>query len=298
MANDDLDDVALDLEDVEDESPGGDSKDHPADETDEVETPEAETEETPARAADDEDASYGAKVRKRIDKEVWRRKSAEEEANRLKAELAALRADVESIKSRHSAAEAQATEGQWREQMLAAQKRLREAKEAGDIDAELKAADEYADARDRLRSAEAARQQPQQQSTSRPEPAATNLPAGTRAWLSRNGWFQSGDNPRAARLAVELDAELQADGYSPHDPEMYAELNRRLKAAMPKIAPLLGEVVARKPGPPTGASSADGNSPAPAKKRKLSTADLAEMQEFGLNPNSVEDRKVWLRAHQ
>ena len=285
----------LDLEEIEDESPGGDSHPDPEVEADDAETPEAEPDEAPARAADDEEASYGAKVRKRIDKEVWRRKSAEEEANRLKAELAALRADVDQIKVRHTVAEAQAAEGQWRDRATAAQKRLREAKENGNIDDELKAADDYADARDRLREIEAARQQPEVKRAERTD----SLPAGTKAWLSRNSWFQSGENPRAARLAVELDAELQADGYSPHDPAMYAELNKRLRAAMPKIAPSLGDIGGqRKPGPPTGASSADGASPAPARKRTLTPADLTEMQEYGLNPRSIEDRKVWLRAHQ
>lgn len=290
MADDD--DVALDLE-IEDESPSGESKPDPDVTADDAETPEAETEDTPPdRAADDEDAGYGAKVRKRIDKEVWRRKSAEEEANRLKAELAVLRADVEQIKTRHSVAEAQAAEGQWRDRLAAAQKRLREAKESGDIDAEIRASDEYAEARDSLRFAEAARKQP-------PSPAETVLPAGTRAWLAKNAWFQTGANPRAARLAAELDAELQADGYSPHDPAMYAELNKRLRAALPNVSPLLGEIGGqRKPGPPTGASSADGASKAAPKKRQLASTDLAEMQEYGLNPNSMEDRKAWLRAHQ
>lgn len=296
MADDE--DVALDL-DIEDDSPGGDSKPNPEVEADTIETPEAEAEEPRQdRAADDEDASYGAKVRKRIDKEVWRRKSAEEEANRLKAELAALRADVEQIKVRHTVAEAQATEGQWRDQLAAAQKRLRDAKENGDIDAEIQAADDYAEARDRLRSAEAARKQQQETPASAPATSAT-LPAGTRAWLAKNAWFQSGANPRAVRLAVELDAELQADGYSPHDPAMYAELNKRLRAALPNIAPLLGDMGGqRTPGPPTGTSSADGESRSAPKKRQLSREDLAEMKAYGLNPGSMEDRKAWLRAHQ
>jgi len=296
------DDLDLDLE-IEDELPGGNSKEDPAD-TEAMEPLEAETDSAKDWAEDNEDANYGARVRKRIDKEVWRRKSAEEATARMRAELNALRADVEQIQSRHSVVESQAMEGQWREQMLSAQKRLKEAKETGDIDAELTASDEYADARTRLRAAEAYRQQQQQQQqpqpqTSRPSAGAVDLPAGTQAWLSKNSWFQSGAHPRAARLATELDAELQDDGYSPHDPAMYAELNRRLKAAMPKIAPVIGDIGGqRQPGPPTGASSADGHSPAPAKKRKISTADLAEMQEYGLNPHSVEDRKVWLRAHQ
>jgi hypothetical protein len=288
------DDLGLALEDegASEESPGGDSK--PAPEPDDGGGPVVAA----GGAPEDDDADYSTRVRKRIDKEVYRRKAAEERESRTSAELAALRADLDAIKSRNAAADARAADGTLQERLTAAQQRLRKAKEEGDIDGEIKASDEYDDLKAQKRATEWQRQSAPAPAS--PAPTTPPLAVGTSQWLARNPWYLSGQNPRLAALAAELDVELQQEGYSPADPAMYAELNGRLKAAMPRAASLIGEVAAPPPrkrdaGPPSGTSSPYGG--APAKKRSLTGEDLAEMQTYGMNPQSKEDRIAWLRTH-
>lgn len=276
------DDKELDLDegsspDSLEESPSGESKATP--ENDES-----------GNSLDDDDQQYSVRVKKRIAKEVWRRKQAEENVGRLNAEFRTLRAELDQIKSRTAAAEAQAAEGTLREKVQSAQQRLKQAKEDGDTDAEMAALDAYVELREKQRQFEQQRQTPQ---------TAAQVPAGAQAWLDKNPWYQRPEYQPAARLAEQLDVVLQSEGFTTADPEMYVELNRRLVAAMPKMAKVVGEVTTqrqtRTPGPPTGSSSADGKST--PTKRTLTNADLAEMSKFGMNPDNMEHRKIWLRNH-
>lgn len=290
------DEIELDLdEDQEqdslDESSGDESKQlASSDDEDEDHAPETLID-------DDDDAHYSRRVKKRIDKEVYRRKAAEEREQRISAELAALRADIDQVKSRNAAADAQAAEGTLQDKIKSARQRLHHAKEMGDVDGELDAQDEYLTLQQERMDSE--RQKRQQSPTTN----AQQLPAGTSQWLDKNGWYLENRHPHLSRIAAELDSTLQAEGFQPTDPAMYTELNRRMRAIAPKSAHLFVDGDGAKPhrqrdnGPPTGSSSPDGAGTTTTQKRKLTNADLAEMRDFGLDPSSVEDRKVWLRTH-
>lgn len=254
-----------------------------------------------AAKPDDDDAQYSTRVRKRIDKEVYRRKAAEEREARLSAELAVLRADIEHVKSRNAAADAQAAEGTLQGKLDAARQRLQQAHEDGDSKTLLEATEELADLKSQQREwvrAQEWQKRQQEQTAQANHPIA--LPAGTQAWINKNSWFMSGKQPRAARLAQELDAELQAEGYNPTDPAMYAELNKRLRAAMPKASDWLEDPVSirtRDLGPPTGSSSPDGrNKPPSGSRRQFTRADLEDMRSYQI-PDTPENRKVWLSTH-
>ena len=301
LSDDELD---LTVEGESDPSPGGEETEagQPADD----ETLESAP--TGRRDAEDDDAAWSEKVKKRIGKEVYRRKAAEERESQLSADIAALRAEIDQIKSHNADAAARATDGELQGKLASARQRLKQAIEDADTDAQLEAQEALADAKLELREA-AARQKradgdDRQAGGGRPPAAPTNptMAAGAAAWLERNKWYLSGQNTRLARFAAELDADLIQEGYSPDDAGMYQELNRRLRAAMPNAADLIkdaGETAparGRSAGPPTGASSADGQQ-RPGGKRRLTQSDLAQMETFGLDPNSQEDRKAWLATH-
>lgn len=300
LSDDELD---LTVEDASDPSPGGEETeaDRPADDGG-LESPP-----TGRREADDDDAAWSEKVKKRIGKEVYRRKAAEEREGQLSADIAALRAEIDQLKSHNADAAARANDGELQGKLASARQRLKQAIEDADTDAQLEAQEALADAKLELREA-AARQKrtdgDDRQGGGRPQAAPTTptMAAGAAAWLERNQWYLSGQNTRLARFAAELDADLIQEGYSPDDAGMYQELNRRLRAAMPNAADLIkdaGETAparGRSAGPPTGASSADGQQ-RPGGKRRLTQSDLAQMETFGLDPNSQEDRKAWLATH-
>ena len=63
----------------------------------------------------------------------------------------------------------------------------------------------------------------------------SDVPIGTRMWLEKNQWYIDGSNQQASEIARKIDIKLQEEGFKPDDPEMYIELNRRLKAAMPNL---------------------------------------------------------------
>ena len=268
---------------------------------DALEASEPEAEETDAAVVpdpeprDDDDESYSRRVQKRIDKEVWKTKAAQERAERLEAELAALRADVETVKSRNAMADAQAVEGALQDRITSARQRLRQAIQNGDEDGQITATEEIADLKAESREFERTKRNAQAQQSERP------LPTGTAKWLEQNSWYTSGNpaHQRAARLAAELDAELQGEGYTPDDPGMYQELNRRLKAAMPKVANLIGDVGGkperkRDAGPPVGASSADGTAKLTVGgRRPFVAADRAGMRKWNIK-DTPENRKIWL----
>lgn len=260
--------------------------------------PPADPEPARAERGEDDDAAYSRRVQKRIDREVRKTKAERERADRLEADLAALRADVENVKSRNAAADAQAVEGALRDRLASARQRLKQAIQDQDEDAQIAATEEIADLKAESREmARAKERQPE----SRPQPAP-KIPSGTARWLEQNPWY-TGGNPahqRAARLAAELDAELQGEGYTPDDPGMYQELNRRLKAAMPKAASLIGDIGEATPprkrdaGPPVGASSPDGTAkPASGGRRPFTPADRDGMRKWNLK-DTPENRKIWL----
>lgn len=262
----------------------------------ETEETEAATEPKPEPRDDDDDESYSRRVQKRIDKEVWKTKAAQERAARLEAQLAALRADVETVKSRNAMADAQAVEGALQDRITSARQRLKQAIQDGDEDGQIAATEEIADLKAESREFERAkRNAPAQQQAERP------LPAGTAQWLKQNRWYTSGDpsHHNAARLAAEIDAALQVEGYTPDDPGMYQELNRRLKAAMPKAASLIGDVGGeperkRDAGPPVGSSSPDGAAKPPSgSRRPFTAADRDGMRKWNIK-DTPENRKIWL----
>jgi len=271
-----------------------------------------ELEPDPAPRHQDDDDQWSARVKKRIDKEVGRRKALEERfADRERAlldQINTLSAEVGAIKTRNAAADAQAAEGTLQAKLHSAKQRLRQAMVDGDDDAAVTATEDIADARVEMREMAARQerqreqqeQQGRQQQTDNQQP---QIPETMGKWLKANSWYQSGQNPRAARLAAELFEDIRQDGFDPNDTSTYAELNKRIRAAIPRAADTIKDIESAAPtrrrevGPPTGTSSADGRAaPASGARRTFTDQDKARMRAFDIE-DTPENRKIWLANH-
>jgi hypothetical protein len=271
-----------------------------------------ELEPDPAPRHQDDDDQWSARVKKRIDKEVGRRKALEERfADRERAlldQINTLSAEVGAIKTRNAAADAQAAEGTLQAKLHSAKQRLRQAMSDGDDDAAVTATEDIADARVEMREMAARQerqreqqeQQGRQQQTDNQQP---QIPETMGKWLKANSWYQSGQNPRAARLAAELFEDIRQDGFDPNDTSTYAELNKRIRAAIPRAADTIKDIESAAPtrrrevGPPTGTSSADGRAaPVSGARRTFTDQDKARMRAFDIE-DTPENRKIWLANH-
>lgn len=320
MIDDTDDDLLLDEDFVENEGEDDVEADEPKQEPETVddELPEQEGDSQPAPVKPTEDRKkFGQKVQKRIDKLTREKRELENTVRQMQAK-------VESIEAKSTAREFSEFQQQinWSEQQVknqleSARAEYRKATEEGDIDAQLAAQDRMFEFREQLaekrRLSELAKEQAEKfQQVPRPAPEQTqpntnqlnDLPDGTRNWLKQNKWYMDGSEPKAAAYARQLDVDLQEEGYSPDDPAMYVELDRRLSVVVPKMAK------ATKPGtaptPPRTApkskvagSSADGQGSSSTKNpaRRLTTNDLNDMRLCGFDPNNSKHRTAWIKRN-
>lgn len=268
-----------------------------------------ELEPDPAPRHQDDDDQWSARVKKRIDKEVGRRKALEERfADRERAlldQINTLSAEVGAIKTRNAAADAQAAEGTLQAKLHSAKQRLRQAMVDGDDDAAVTATEDIADARAEMREMESRKREHQDQRSrqAQTDNQQPQIPETMGKWLKANSWYQSGQNPRAARLAAELFEDIRQDGFDPNDAGTYAELNKRIRAAIPRAADTIKDIESavptrrRESGPPTGTSSADGRAaPVSGARRTFTDQDKARMRAFDIE-DTPENRKIWLVNH-
>ena len=268
-----------------------------------------ELEPDPAPRPQDDDEQWSARVKKRIDKEVGRRKALEERfADRERAlldQINTLSAEVGAIKTRNAAADAQAAEGTLQAKLHSAKQRLRQAMVDGDDEAAVTATEDIADARAEMREMESRKREHQDQRSrqAQTDNQQPQIPETMGKWLKANSWYQSGQNPRAARLAAELFEDIRQDGFDPNDAGTYAELNKRIRSAIPRAADTIKDIESAAPtrrregGPPTGTSSADGRAaPVSGARRTFTDQDKARMRAFDIE-DTPENRKIWLANH-
>jgi len=309
MADDLYDDDSALLAELENEAEG---EAPPDDGGDGSPPPEPETPAAPAEKPDAEEGEepYSRRVQKRINKFTRQVRELEQANQAWQERFFALEQKIEARESDAFSKEIAQTEQQLKAQIESARAAKRRAIEEGDIDAQIKADDELLDLREQMaeqrRTAESLRQPAREPETAAPapSPAPVSLPEGTQQWLKANDWFMKGEDPDAAETARLLDVVLQKEGYDPGDPEMYEELDRRLAAAVPRLAkkkapPTQPKPAARPPRSAVAGSSADGQSQAPAKAaaRRLTQEDLVSMRRFGYDPRNENDRRSWLKRN-
>lgn len=211
----------------------------------EVETPAKPTK--PAQDDDDEDlAEYGEKVRKRISKEVWKRREAERKAAALEEQLSRVNTEKQQFQQRQYQSEeaiVQANEAALKAERERIEKEYKSAYDTGDTDAMFRATDALANVRVReiaienwKRQRPAQPQQTQQTQQQRPQ-QQTQQPqqADPRAleWASNNHWF--GRDAAKTGAAYAIDAQLKSEGFDPRSDDYYEELDKRMADSFPDL---------------------------------------------------------------
>lgn len=308
-----VDDDELELleEDVEETS------EDDAPETAESESSKESTS-TPAEStkdSDDEDdkESYSKRVQKRINKLTNKMRQYEQENLQWKEKVAELESKSKAREMTEFQWQIEGSAAEINKKLEAARAQKRTAIEEGDIDQQMKVDEHILELREQLaekrRLANAAKEQAtqfQEKEASRtptttdvaPATIPDHLPSGTKQWLKANPWFIKGSDPRAVDFARTLDAALQEEGYSPDDPSMYAELDKRLHVLVPRLAAVKA-TKAPPSKPRVAGSSADGQRPDSTSKpsRKLTSEDLVKMRRYGFDPGKPEHRKHWLHRN-
>jgi hypothetical protein len=299
-----VDDDELDvLDDELDELAEDDAPELPA----EPESPKAEEPaEKPAADTDEDDEPYGKRVKRRIDKLTAKMRQYEQETNHWKERVAELESKTKAKEMAEFQYQAEWSASELTKQIDQARAAKKAAIEEGDVDKQIKSDEQILELREQLaekrRLATAAKEQATQfketQEAAPKTPDTTipeDLPSGTKQWLRANPWFLKNSDPRAVEFARTLDAALQEEGYSPEEPGMYAELDKRLQVLVPRLA----KAVKSPPKPRVAGSSTDGQRADSSSKpsRKLTAEDLGKMRRYGMDPNKPEHRKAWLHRN-
>jgi len=263
---------------------------------------EADHDDHPATDADDadEDAEYGRKVQKRIAKEVSKRKRIETEFATRQAQyeqyIANLHQRLESVEQRFSAEDAKQSATELEAQLADIKARRKTAWDDGDIDAYHALEDEYLDARmavqRQTQGAPGTRQAPPvAQPVAQPQQPAA-LPEPMQTWMVTNKKWFNGDPANSAKVSVAngLFNAMKAEGFEETDPDLYAELDKRLVAAGIKPAP-------RKAQPTTVAPTRYAGASETSPRKGFTQADMATMRKYGMDPNNPAHRAAYLNRN-
>ena len=239
----------------------------------------------------DDDDWYSDAVKKRIGKEVGKRKTLQGQLEEVESDRERLRRELKESREKLSSYEKQADEDlDDRAKDLKA--RRDKALDDGELGQYNDLNDELMEVKIELR--DRARRQ-------KAEPAVepqTDKPQTARAaadWLNKNSDWVNTDQEKAAH-AAKIEQQLFREGFTADDPDTYKELDRRLSSydnapvddLEDDTPPQRGSATA---GVPRGDAS---NTPPRGKPGVLTRADLQRMQAVGLDPNDPKHRKGWL----
>lgn len=312
MGDDDVD-FSSDTEIVDDTSedkPAAEVSEDPADEEDDddlgvpVSDASAEDDEDSELTAEEE-KSYSASVKKRIQREIKLRKAVQadlaatqQRTQQIASVLQRGATNYNALQQQHDTLQEQYYKLLDTSMQAAADQKMQElqaAKEQGNTAAEIQLQNtieelrfsrrQLADISANFANQKAARAQRSQQAPAA-QPQAAPAPALAVAWLAKNKWIQEPKYaPHREYLSV-IDEKLVAKGLSRNSPSYYHEVDKELRKAFP---PKAGK---KKTSPVSGVSSGSRVSGAISTGAKrsitLTRADIAEMRNFGLNPENKQ----------
>jgi hypothetical protein len=261
MSFEDDDDVIIEPNDVLEQDP-----------------PTSDDYEEPPPPEEEEQEAYSKRVQKRIDKLVYKEKVANQRAEELERKLAA---QEERIKALAEAHQAQAEERQSRQhenELQELRQRRRDALEIGDHD-EVNAIDEQL-----LDIKVKSKTEPTREPLAIPNtPVRESQPtppvnAAMSQWLQANAWTRDPKQEAKLDKADAIYKDLVAKGYDPEEPELYEEIDKRMKREMPPPGngPDRGQI--------TGSD-----------KGAFTAQDKRDMENWGLDPNDPKARKEWIK---
>jgi len=319
------DDVEIIVEDEEDDTAGAaeppTTESPPADAAPTDPEPEPVPGEPVVTDADLEetDKAYPESFKKRIKREIRVRRKIEAESAQVRqvavqaiqysqardAELLAANKQLLELRRQH----ADVLEIAFDRDIQIKSQELRQAREDGNYDTEMKVQSELDTLRFRQNQVrEAKRVLPTEVPTALPAPTPaassptaepTRPPASPKAvaWINRNrAWFNTPKFAGHTQFVLGEDEQLVKEGYDKNSDEYYAELDRRVDAAFPTL---------RKAAPPTNGSGGppvapvgglNGSKSAAKGAIKLNKADLANMRRFGLDPSNKEHLREYARS--
>lgn len=242
---------------------------------DQDESHDDEPKSTKSKGYDDDSEEYSKKVQKRINKLVAER-NAERDA-RIYLEQQAARYQEALVSSYDDDIDTRIGAIKKQRIALLADGEIEEAENLNDQLIDLKIRKDEIIRQKRV-AQEAVQRQQQPPSNALPEPQVD--------WLTRNSWYYDNSKADKAKAANDVYLSLVNDeGYDPHDPDLYAELDRRIKPTARQQAP-------------TGLTPNRGSYSEAKNSSQFSQRDQKLMREFGLNPNDPEQRKEWIRNKQ
>ena len=117
------------------------------------------------------------------------------------------------------------------------------------------------------------------------------------AWAAENEWFNTDRVMTAA--ALEIDKQVQAEGFDPAEDEYYEEVNSRMASAFPQKFGKTVEAAAETPAPQEASTPAQvvagaSHTPAPSssKKVKLSQEDVRLAEKWGISLEQYAAEKL------
>ncbi len=268
-----------DIVELDDDDPQLDIVDDPVVENDDSDNDDSTDDEPKAKKPkghdDDDSEEYSKKVQKRINKLVAER-NAEREA----------RIYLEQQQARYQEALVSSYDDDIDTKIGAIKKKRVELLADGEIEEAENLNDQLIDLKIRkdeiIRQKRAVQEHVQRQQ----QPQSDDLPDPQKEWLTRNNWYYDKEKADKARAANDMYLSLVNDeGYDPHDPDLYAELDRRIKPTARQQAP-------------TGLTPNRGSYSESKSSSQFSQRDQKLMREFGLDPNNPEQRKEWIRNKQ
>lgn len=245
MYDDDEDDDALE---------SGEREQSHEDDRDDV---EPQSDDAP-EADDDEDSAEQRRLahreKRRLDKE--RRRAARERDRTIIEEqsrrIAALEERLNGVAQRADLGQIDAALQHAAAETVQAQRRLLQAKEAGDAAGEIAAQEDWLRARGQADQLRALKEQATR-TPPRPELTPTQIAAKARVdayrdkFVEENSWFDPSGTDADSRAAIQISNQVAADGYPAHTPAHWAEIDRRLKAQMPHLYGAKKSTAARSP---------------------------------------------------
>jgi hypothetical protein len=208
--------------------------------------PEVEQENKKPADTSDEDSDsedlneYGDRVRKRISKEVWKRREAERKNKELEDRLNEVMGSYKETHTnliRSNEAALSAREESIKSEFEKIQTTYKNSYDSGDTDEMFRATDRLTDLKAELRDIEGfkgrlKREAAVEEPVHRPRSNGPDERAVD--WASRNEWF--GKDVAKTGAAYAIDASLKSEGFDPSSDDYYEELNSRLYKEFPSLA--------------------------------------------------------------
>jgi len=239
----------------------------------------------------DDDDWYSDAVKKRIGKEVSKRKTLQGQVEEIETDRERIRRELKEAREKLSSYEQKADEDlDGRAKSL--KERRDKALDDGDLSVYNDLNDELMEVKIELRD-RARRPKVQPEPEPRQEQPKTAQAAAD--WLKNNSDWVTTDTEKAAH-AQRIEQQLFREGYTAADPGTYQELDRRLSAYDNEPVDDLGDDPEPQPrvGATTGVPRDAGHRQPRSRPGTLTRNDLQRMQAAGLDPNDPKHRKGWI----